>query len=109
MSLIQRVLARGLQSASSSLFARSFSVYHALQAKGDFARLRQQDPKAYREKLDKARARLRLWRDKLENTAKTRANAKRYWLANTGNERLYFYRRLIKWVKRYTWFRENLP
>lgn len=109
MSLIQRVLVRALQSTSSTLFARCFSVCHGAQAKEDFARLRQEDPEAYRQYLDKAAANKRRWLEKPGNAAKMREYTRLHHLAHRGDKRGIFYKHLLNWGKRFAWFRDTLP
>lgn len=109
MSLGLRVLVRTLEPVSAPLFSRSFSVCSAAQAKGDYVRLREEDPVAYRQLLDGRLESKRIWRQKPENVAKQREFMKFYDMARSGDERRRFYRRMLNWGMRYPWFRENLP
>jgi len=132
MNSILRVLVRASEPASIPIFSRCFSVYHAVHEKGDYARLREKDPEAYRQKLDKnnaymarrrsedpvafrqrvldKRARSReKWAQDPANYAKDLERVRLYHAANKQKERFRFLLSMRYWTRRYAWFRENLP
>jgi hypothetical protein len=109
MSLIVRALVRALKPVSPLSFARSFSVYHAIQVEGYYARLRQQDPEALRRRLDSDALSKQRWHLEGDNLAKEREYSRLYKSARREGERQKFYQNIMNWCKRYAWLREDLP
>jgi len=134
MNLISRVLRRVPEPASIPIFSRYFSVYHAVYSyeKGDFARLREKDPEAYRKKLDTYKSynksymakirsedpvayrrildskliRRRQWLQDPANRAKDLERRRLAHAANRGKDRPLFLVYIANWCSRYAWFRE---
>ena len=109
MSLSLRALAHAPGSVLSPLFSRSFSVSRLLRKRGDYIKMRQQDPDAYRQMLDKQAIHKRKYYAKPENAEKQRELSRRYAIAHRGDERKRFCQWLVKWCSRYAWFRQDLP
>lgn len=113
MSSISRALAHAPKSVLSPSFSRSFSAYHAVQGKGDYvgetAKLRQQDPVALRQLMDRKIWYRDRWLMNPENVERMREVARSYALSRKGDQRLLFSWRFRQWCTRHAWFRENLP
>ncbi|KEQ70012.1 hypothetical protein M436DRAFT_75753 [Aureobasidium namibiae CBS 147.97] len=126
MNSILRVLVRAPEPASTPLFSRYFSVYHAVHEKGDYVRLREKDPEAYRQKLDKHNAYTARRRSEdpvaYRRLLDSRAEARQKWLqdpanhakelersrfhhaVNRGKERVVFLVSMTDWSRRSAWF-----
>lgn len=110
MSLIIPALAHAQGSILSPPFSRSFSISQLVQKKGDFIRMRQRNPDAYRQMLDKNAIRRRKYLvANPEYAAKYREHARLSAIAYRGDRRRQFAQHLFKWCARYAWFRQNLP
>ena len=126
-----RALLHVVQPRLPLLLSRSFSIYHAVRAKGESIGLRQQNPEAYKENLpnritynvllrrkdpeahrrflDRRNENMRRWRNDPTNLANIRERSKFISRAFYATERGKFYHNLKTWCSRYAWFREDLP
>jgi len=131
MSSILRALSHVVQPRSPLLLSRSFTIYHAVQAKGESVELRQQNPEAYKENLpnkiihnsllrwkypeayrrflDRRSENIRRWRKDPTNLAKDQDRNRFISRTFSATERGRLFCSLAKWCTRYAWFREDLP